>query len=37
VHDLVIEIDSPFALLDTDQLEFYRRRGATLRTQDSAA
>ncbi len=37
-HDLVIEIDSPFALLDTDQLEFYRRRGATLRTrQDPAA
>jgi sporulation protein YlmC with PRC-barrel domain len=37
-HDLVIEIDSPFALLDTDQLEFYRRRGTTLRTRaDSAA
>jgi hypothetical protein len=34
----VIEIESPFALLDTDQLEFYRRRGSTLRTsQDPAA
>jgi len=37
-HDSVIEIESPFALLDTDQLEFYRRRGSTLRTsQDPAA
>jgi hypothetical protein len=24
-------IDSPFALLDGDELEFYRQRGATLR------
>jgi hypothetical protein len=26
-----LEIDSPFALLDGDELEFYRQRGATLR------
>jgi hypothetical protein len=25
------EIDSPFALLDGDELDFYRRRAATLR------
>jgi hypothetical protein len=36
-HDLVIEINSPFALLDTDQLEFYRRRGTTLRTREDSA
>ena len=37
-HNATIEIESPFALLDTDQLEFYRRRGTTLRTrQDPAA
>jgi hypothetical protein len=28
-----IEVDSPFALLDTDQLDFYRQRGLTLRTR----
>ncbi|HEU4942138.1 MAG TPA: PRC-barrel domain-containing protein [Gaiellaceae bacterium] len=26
-----VGIDSPFALLDTDELEFYRRRGFSLR------
>jgi hypothetical protein len=26
-----LAINSPFALLDGDELEFYRRRGATLR------
>lgn len=36
--DSVIQIDSPLALLDTDQLDFYRRRGLTLRsTQEPAA
>ena len=34
----VVVIDSPLALLDTDQLDFYRRRGLTLRsTQEPAA
>ncbi len=28
-----IVIDSPFALLDSDQLAFYRERGVTLRTR----
>lgn len=28
-----IEVESPFALLDTDQLDFYRERGTTLRTR----
>jgi hypothetical protein len=33
-----IAIASPFALLDTDQLAYYRERGLTLRTRrDSAA
>jgi sporulation protein YlmC with PRC-barrel domain len=27
-----IAIDSPFALLDTDQLDYYRGRGRTLRS-----
>jgi hypothetical protein len=35
--DSAIEIESPLALLDTDQLEFYRRRGATLRTREEPA
>jgi hypothetical protein len=30
-------IDSPFALLDGDQLEFYRERGVTLRRRDESA
>jgi hypothetical protein len=30
VGDEVV-VDSPFALLDSDELEFYRRRGAPLR------
>jgi sporulation protein YlmC with PRC-barrel domain len=36
VGDEVV-IDSPFALLDTDELEFYRARGITLRDRGSAA
>ena len=32
-----IVIDSPFALLDGDQLEFYRRRGVALRGREPAA
>jgi sporulation protein YlmC with PRC-barrel domain len=33
----VIAIDSPFALLDTDQLEYYRQNGLTLRTRRESA
>lgn len=36
-HDSALEIESPLALLDTDQLEFYRRRGATLRSREEPA
>jgi PRC-barrel domain protein len=32
-----IEIDSPLALLDTDQLDFYRRRGVSLRAGEEPA
>lgn len=32
-----IEIDSPFGLLDTDQLDFYRSHGLTLRTRKEPA
>jgi sporulation protein YlmC with PRC-barrel domain len=32
-----IEIDSSLALLDSGELEFYRRRGATLRTREEPA
>jgi hypothetical protein len=32
-----IAVDSPFALLDTDQLEYYRRNGLTLRTRREPA
>jgi sporulation protein YlmC with PRC-barrel domain len=32
-----IAIDSPFALLDTDELDFYRRRGKTLRARRESA
>jgi hypothetical protein len=35
--DSSVEIDSPFALLDTRELEFYRERGATLRTRQEPA
>lgn len=35
--DDVIEIDSPFALLDSDQLDFYREQGRTLRTRREPA
>lgn len=33
----VIAIDSPLALLDADQLDFYRRRGLTLRSPEEPA
>jgi sporulation protein YlmC with PRC-barrel domain len=36
-EDRTIVIHSPFALLDADQLEFYRRRGRTLRTREEPA
>jgi sporulation protein YlmC with PRC-barrel domain len=36
-QDSAIEIKSSLALLDTDQLEFYRRRGTTLRTREEPA
>lgn len=36
-HDRTIAIESPFALLDADQLAFYRRRGRTLRTRKEPA
>jgi hypothetical protein len=36
-RDGSIAIDSPFALLDTDELEFYRRRGKTLRARRESA
>jgi hypothetical protein len=32
-----IEIDSPLSLLDTDQLDFYRQRGVTLRRGEEPA
>jgi sporulation protein YlmC with PRC-barrel domain len=32
-----IEINSPFGLLDTDQLDFYRSHGLTLRTRKEPA
>jgi hypothetical protein len=32
-----IVIDSPFALLDTEQLEFYRAHGMALRGRDESA
>jgi hypothetical protein len=32
-----IAIDSPFALLDTEQLDFYREHGLTLRTRREPA
>lgn len=35
--DATIVIHSPFALLDSDQLDFYRRRGVTLRTKEEPA
>jgi hypothetical protein len=36
-RDGVIEIYSPFALLDSDQLDFYRAEGRTLRTRREPA
>ena len=35
--DDAVDVDTPFALLDTDQLEFYRRRGVPLSRRESAA
>ena len=35
--DSEIEVDSPLALLDTDQLDFYRRRGVTVRGNEEPA
>lgn len=35
--DAALAIDSPFALLDTDELGFYRKRGLTLRTRSEPA
>jgi hypothetical protein len=32
-----IEIDSPLALFDADQLDFYRRRGVTVRSRKEPA
>jgi hypothetical protein len=32
-----IEIDSPLALLDDDQLDFYRQRGVSLRSREEPA
>jgi hypothetical protein len=32
-----VEIDSPLALLDTDQLDFYRQRGVSLRSPQEPA
>lgn len=32
-----IEIESPLALLDADQLDFYRRRGVSLRRREEPA
>jgi hypothetical protein len=32
-----IAIDSPFGLLDTDELDFYRSRGVTLRSRNEPA
>ena len=35
--DSTVEIGSPFALLDTGELEFYRERGVTLRRREEPA
>jgi PRC-barrel domain len=36
-RDDAIVINSPFAVLDTDELDFYRARGRTLRTRRESA
>jgi hypothetical protein len=36
-QDGAIEISSPFALLDSDQLDFYREQGRTLRSRREPA
>jgi hypothetical protein len=35
--DRGLELESPFGLLDSDELEFYRSRGLTLRTRREPA
>jgi hypothetical protein len=35
--DSTVEIGSPFALLDAAELEFYRRRGVSLRRREEPA
>jgi hypothetical protein len=35
--DAGLELESPFGLLDSDELEFYRSRGLTLRTRREPA
>lgn len=37
ISERAIDVDSPFALLDADELAFYRERGATLRTREEPA
>jgi sporulation protein YlmC with PRC-barrel domain len=37
ISESAIEIDSSLALLDSAELEFYRRRGTTLRTREEPA
>jgi sporulation protein YlmC with PRC-barrel domain len=37
ISESAIEIDSSLALLDSGELEFYRRRGTTLRTREEPA
>jgi sporulation protein YlmC with PRC-barrel domain len=36
-RDSIVAVDSPFALLDSDELAFYRRRGVTLRSREEPA
>lgn len=36
-RDSIVAVESPFALLDSEQLDFYRRRGATLRGREEPA
>jgi hypothetical protein len=37
VNGRTLEIDSPFALLDSDELDFYRAEGRTLRSRREPA
>jgi hypothetical protein len=36
-RDSIVAVDSPLALLDSDELAFYRRRGVTLRGREEPA